>query len=75
MRKILLIPVLAGLALGGCADMTDTQRTAATGAALGAASGALIGSFSGNAGWGALGGAAIGGAGGYLVSRNREARR
>lgn len=74
MRKLLFLPVVAALSLGGCADMTDTQRTAATGAALGAASGALIGSFSGNAGWGALGGAAIGGAGGYFVGRSRQTR-
>ncbi len=72
MRKILILPVVAGLALGGCADMTDTQRATATGAALGAVGGAAIGSFSANAGWGALIGAGVGAAGGYMVGRSRE---
>ncbi len=72
MRKILILPVLAGLALGGCADMTDTQRATAGGAALGAVGGAALGSLSGNAGWGALIGAGVGGAGGYMVGRSRQ---
>lgn len=71
MRKILVLPVIAALTLGGCADMTDTQRSTATGAAIGAVGGAAIGSLSGNAGWGALIGAGTGAAGGYFVGRSR----
>ena len=72
MRKLLILPVLASLALGGCADMSDTQRSTAGGAALGAVGGAALGSLSGNAGWGALIGAGVGGAGGYMAGRTRQ---
>jgi hypothetical protein len=74
MRKTLILPVLAALALGGCADMTQTQRSAAVGTGLGAATGAAIGSLSGNAGWGALIGAGAGAAGGYLIGRSNQNR-
>ncbi len=74
-KKLLALPLLAALALPGCAGMSETGRTTATGAGVGAATGAIIGSFSGNAGWGALAGGAIGGAGGYMVGRSREAQR
>lgn len=75
MRKILILPLLGLLALGGCEGMSDTGRSTATGAGLGAATGAIVGSFSGNAGWGALAGAGVGAAGGYLVGRSRESQQ
>lgn len=72
MRKTLILPVAALLALGACADMTPTQRGAATGAGLGAVTGLAMGSLSGNAGWGALIGAGAGAAGGYMISRSNQ---
>jgi len=65
----------AFVALSGCADMTDKQRSTAIGAGAGALGGAAIGSFSGNAGWGALIGAGVGAAGGLAVGQSRENER
>ena len=62
----------AFVALSGCADMTDKQRSTAIGAGAGALGGAAIGSFSGNAGWGALIGAGAGALGGLAVGQARE---
>lgn len=71
--KVLAAPMLAlVLGLGGCADMTDTQRRTATGAGVGAAGGALVGSLTGNAGWGAVIGAGAGAAGGYLYDQSKQ---
>ena len=66
---------LAVIALTGCADMSDKQRSTASGAGAGALGGAAIGSFSGNAGWGALIGAGVGAAGGLAVGQSRENER
>ncbi|WP_431282311.1 glycine zipper family protein [Humitalea sp. 24SJ18S-53] len=74
MRKTLLIPAALALMLGACADMTQQQRTVATGTAIGALGGAAIGSFSGNAGMGALIGAGAGAAGGFLVDQSQRNR-
>jgi predicted Zn-dependent protease len=63
------------IALSGCADMTDKQRSTAIGTGVGALGGAAIGSFSGNAGWGALIGAGAGALGGYAVGQSRENER
>lgn len=57
--------------LTGCADMTRTQQTTLSGAAIGAAGGGLLGAAVGGS---ALGGAVIGGAagalGGYIVGEH-----
>jgi hypothetical protein len=66
---------LALIALIGCAEMTDKERSTAIGTGLGAVGGAAIGSFSGNAGWGALIGAGAGALGGYAVGQSRENER
>lgn len=71
MRR-LAFALLLGLGLSGCAEMTQTQQTTATGALGGAALGGIIGSFSGNAGLGALLGAGVGGAGGYLYDQSQR---
>lgn len=59
--------------LAGCANMSETQRTTATGGAIGAVAGAAIGAATGGGGKGAAAGAVIGGAlgagGGYLWSQ------
>jgi len=65
--------------LAGCADMTPTQRTTGTGAAIGTAAGAVIGGLSGRGGKGIATGAAIGavlGAGsGYLWSQHMQEQK
>ena len=69
---VLPIALAASLMLSACANMSDTQRRTATGAAGGAAVGALIGAGSANAGKGALIGAAVGAAGGYLYDQSQK---
>lgn len=66
--KWIAATVAATLALGGCADMSPTQRGTATGAGIGAGLGALLGATTGPGGGGrAAGGAALGAAAGALV--------
>ncbi len=75
MRKLALITILViGLALGGCANMSDTEQRTLSGAAIGAGAGTAIGAASGSAGWGAAIGTAAGAAGGYLYDRHQKAK-
>ena len=74
MRHLLVgLIVMALVAVGGCAGMTETQQRTLTGGAGGAAGGALIGAIAGNAGLGAAIGAGAGLAGGYLYGKHEEA--
>ncbi len=74
--RFLAIPVLAaGLSLGGCSGMSETQQTTLSGGAIGAAGGAVLGAIGGNAGLGALAGGLAGAGGGYLYGRHRESTR
>lgn len=70
--------VIGGGGLGGCADMSETQRTTGTGAAIGALAGAVVGGAT-HGGRGAATGAVIGGAlgagGGYLWSRHMQEQK
>jgi outer membrane protein OmpA-like peptidoglycan-associated protein len=60
----------AALMLGACADMSESQKTTAQGAAIGAVAGAILSSATGgNAGTGAVVGGAVGAVGGNLWSR------
>ena len=74
------LAVLAG-SLGGCANMDESQRTTATGAAVGAVAGALLGGVTagGNrtksVATGAAIGAALGAGGGYLWSRHMQEQK
>ncbi len=67
--------------MAGCANMDETQRTTATGAAVGAVAGALLGGVTagGNktksAATGAAIGAALGAGGGYLWSRHMQEQK
>jgi len=65
--------------LAGCAEMTATQRTTGTGAAIGTAAGAIIGGLSGHGGnsvaTGAVIGAALGAGGGYLWSQHMQEQK
>ena len=73
MNKILIIALLAiGLALGGCSNMSDTQKRTGGGAVIGAGAGTAIGAASGSAGWGAAIGTAAGATSGYLYDRYKK---
>jgi outer membrane protein OmpA-like peptidoglycan-associated protein len=84
MKKIIvsLSAIAIGLGgLAGCANMTETQKTTGTGAAIGAAAGTIIGvaTAGGNKGksaaTGAVIGAAVGAGGGYLWSKHMEEQK
>lgn len=64
--------------LSGCANMSETQRTTATGAGIGALAGAAIGAATGGskgAATGAVVGGALGAGGGYLWSKRMEEQK
>ena len=81
MKKIFV--ALSAIAMGvsglsGCANMTETQKTTGTGAAIGAAAGGVIGAVAGDrkrAVTGAAIGAAVGAGGGYLWSKHMEKQK
>lgn len=58
--------VMAAFVLGGCANMTETQKGTAKGAAIGAGAGAVVGAIAGK-GKGAAIGAVVGGAAGAVA--------
>jgi outer membrane protein OmpA-like peptidoglycan-associated protein len=81
MNKLIisLSTIAIGVAtLSGCANMSETQRTTATGGAIGAVAGAAIGAATGG-GKGAAAGAVVGGAlgagGGYLWSQRMQEQK
>ncbi|HTP96123.1 MAG TPA: hypothetical protein VMK05_09745 [Burkholderiales bacterium] len=67
-KPIACCMLIGALALGACADMSDTQRRTATGAAIG---GVAAGALSGEWGWAAAG-AAVGAASGYLYDQHKK---
>lgn len=81
MEKIIvsLCAIVIGLnGLSGCANMTETQKTTGTGAAIGAVAGGVIGAATGGgkrAATGAAIGAAVGAGGGYLWSKHMEKQK
>lgn len=81
MEKIIvaLSAIAIGLSgLSGCANMTETQKTTGTGAAIGAVAGGVIGAATGggkSAATGAAIGAAVGAGGGYLWSKHMEKQK
>ena len=78
-----IIVALSTIAIGfsglsGCANMTETQKTTGTGAAIGAVAGGVIGAATGggkSAATGAAIGAAVGAGGGYLWSKHMEEQK
>lgn len=79
MHAKLTVGALAlALALGGCANMTETQKGTAKGAAIGAGAGAVVGAIAGG-GKGAAIGAGVGAAGGAIIgnvwSKKMEAQK
>ncbi|MEI6557833.1 MAG: hypothetical protein WCO00_05445 [Rhodospirillaceae bacterium] len=75
-RKSWAAAVVAVLALGGCADLSDSQQRVLTGAGVGVASGAVITAITGGCiECGAAIGGAVGAATGYVVDvvkKNQE---
>lgn len=65
-KNILAASVLVAFTLGGCANMTETQKDTAKGAGIGAAGGAVIGAVAGGK-KGAVIGAAVGGVAGGVA--------
>jgi outer membrane protein OmpA-like peptidoglycan-associated protein len=68
----------AVFAVSGCANMTETQRDTATGAAIGTAAGAAIGAIAGGGKGAAIGagiGAAAGAGGGYIWSKRMQEQK
>ncbi|MDD4888265.1 MAG: OmpA family protein [Thiomonas sp.] len=78
---VLLSASLIALSLGGCANMSESQKSTASGAGIGAAAGAVIGALTagGNTGksaaTGAVAGAAVGALGGYLWNQHLEKQK
>jgi outer membrane protein OmpA-like peptidoglycan-associated protein len=77
-NKALIGCVLVAFTLGGCANMTEGQKTTAKGAGIGAAGGAVIGAVAGGT-KGAVIGAAVGGVAGGVAgniwSKRMEAQK
>lgn len=65
-KNIIIGSVIAAFTLGGCANMTETQKGTAKGAAIGAGAGAVVGAIAGK-GKGAAIGAVVGGAAGAVA--------
>jgi outer membrane protein OmpA-like peptidoglycan-associated protein len=84
MNKIIIALTAVAIGAGGlsgCADMSETQRTTGTGAAIGAVAGGLIGAATAgghrgkSAATGAAIGAALGAGGGYLWSQRMQEQK
>ena len=68
----------AAFAVSGCANMSETQKDTATGAAIGTAAGAAIGAIAGGGKGAAIGagiGAAAGAGSGYLWSKRMQEQK
>ncbi|PKO91629.1 MAG: hypothetical protein CVU15_08395 [Betaproteobacteria bacterium HGW-Betaproteobacteria-1] len=76
--KLKVSAIALALALGGCANMTETQKGTAKGAAIGAGAGAVVGAVAGG-GKGAAIGAGVGAVGGAIAgnvwSKRMEAQK
>ena len=71
LRTSVIACTVAALALGGCANMSETQKGTGIGAGIGAVAGALIG---GNKTGAAVGGA-VGALGGYVWSKHMQDKK
>ena len=72
-NKILVGSVLVAFTLGGCANMTETQKGTAKGAAIGAGAGAVVGAIAGKGKGAAIG--AVVGAGAGAIAGNVWSKR
>ncbi len=77
-NKIIVSSILVAFALGGCANMTETQKGTAKGAGIGAGVGAVIGAIAGNTKGAVIGaavGAAAGGVAGNVWTKRQEEQK
>jgi len=75
MKRISIVVILVGgLALAGCAGMSDTEQRTLSGGAIGAGAGSIIGAIGGSAGWGAAIGAATGVASGFIYDQHEKSK-
>lgn len=77
-NKIIVSSILVVFTLGGCANMTETQKGTAKGAGIGAGVGAVVGAIAGNTKGAVIGaavGAAAGGVAGNVWSKRQEAQK
>jgi outer membrane protein OmpA-like peptidoglycan-associated protein len=77
-NKIIVSSVLVAFALGGCANMTETQKGTAKGAGIGAGIGAVVGAIAGSTKGAVIGaavGAAAGGVAGNVWSKRQEEQK
>jgi outer membrane protein OmpA-like peptidoglycan-associated protein len=73
-----IITIAVALTLGGCANMTETQKGTAKGAAIGAGAGAVVGAVAGGSKGAAIGagvGAGVGAIAGNVWSKKMEAQK
>jgi outer membrane protein OmpA-like peptidoglycan-associated protein len=71
-KTTLIMVLVAGLIISGCASMNKTTKGAAIGTAAGGAVGAVIGKASGNTALGAIIGAAVGGTTGAIIGKKMD---
>ncbi len=77
-NKVIVSSILVAFTLGGCANMTETQKGTAKGAGIGAGVGAVIGAIAGNTKGAVIGaavGAAAGGVAGNVWSKRQEEQK
>jgi outer membrane protein OmpA-like peptidoglycan-associated protein len=77
-NKIILSSVLVAFVLGGCANMTETQKGTAKGAGIGAGVGAVVGAVAGKgkgAAIGAVVGAGVGAVAGNVWTKRQEEQK
>ena len=73
-NKLIMSSILVAFTLGGCANMTETQKGTAKGAGIGAGVGAVVGAIAGNT-RGAVVGAAAGGVAGNVWTKRQEEQK
>ena len=77
-NKIIVSSILVAFTLGGCANMTETQKGTAKGAGIGAGIGAVVGAIAGNTKGAVIGaavGAAAGGVAGNVWTKRQEEQK
>lgn len=69
---LMLILIVSGLSLSGCASLSNTEKGAAAGAGTGAVVGGVIGNAAGSTAKGAIIGAVLGGAAGAIIGQQMD---
>jgi outer membrane protein OmpA-like peptidoglycan-associated protein len=73
-RLALSTLLVAGLLVGGCASLSNTEKGAAIGAGAGTVAGAAVGKAAGGTAEGAILGAVIGGTAGAIIGRQMDSK-